>query len=323
LTYRILIICTGNTCRSAMAEGILKRMLAEIGETEVEVGSAGVGTYSGWEASGEAIRACEEMQVDISGHRSRALTLEMSRRADLILTMEQMHSDRISELDPMSEKKVHLLGTFDPKAPRVAIDDPVGQPIEVFRHCGERLFTALKGVTQKLTELKKEKAALENQVARVALGADHRGFELKQSLIEFLSSNQYEVADCGTHGPESADYPDHALAVGRLVSEGKVDRGILICGNGIGMGITANKVPGAYAAVVGNEADAKQCRQHNGANILCLGADSIEVEQAQRIVNVFLTTETVQGEGKRYERRRKKIRQYEADHLNADLDEEE
>jgi len=316
--FKILLICTGNTCRSAMGEGILRRMLKEVGRDDVEVGSAGTGTAPGWEATQEAIEACREMQVEITRHRSQPITLQKVREADLILVMERMHRERVLDLDPSAADKVRLLGEFDPQTREVEIADPIGMPLSVFRQCADRLFSALKGVVQKLSELEKEKASRESRVRRVAIGADHRGFRLKQTLLDYLKANRYEVADCGAYSEESSDHPNQAFAVAELVRDGKVERGVLICSNGIGMTIAANKVAGVYAALVHSEKDARQARQHNGANVLCLPGEGISPEQALRTLETFLTTETLAGEGDRYQRRRDLIRRYEEKHWKAE-----
>ena len=137
---------------------------------------------------------------------------------------------------------------------------------------------------------------------------------MKEALVEFLKAKGYEVADCGAYSPESSDHPDQAFAVAELVRDHKVDRGVLVCSNGVGMTIAANKVSGVYAALVSNTKNARQAREHNGANVLCLPGDSLEMKEAQEILDVFLTTETLEGEGARYQRRRDKIRKYEIEH---------
>lgn len=139
---------------------------------------------------------------------------------------------------------------------------------------------------------------------KVALGADHRGFSLKESLKPLLSRLGHRVIDCGTINTDRTDYPDYAFAVGEMVGSGKANRGILICATGIGMSIAANKIPGVRAALCLNEKMARLSREHNNANILCLGADLLAPETAKRLVRVFLKTEFTQG---RHTRRLRKI----------------
>ena len=107
---------------------------------------------------------------------------------------------------------------------------------------------------------------------RVSVGSDHAGFDLKQLLIEHLTTLGYEVVDLGTHSPEPVDYPDFAAAVGRSVISGDVDLGVCTCGTGTGMAIAANKVRGVRAAVVHDVTSARLAREHDNANVICLGA---------------------------------------------------
>jgi ribose 5-phosphate isomerase B len=142
----------------------------------------------------------------------------------------------------------------------------------------------------------------------VALGADHGGFALKQSLVSLLQGEDCEVHDLGTHDVCSTDYPDHAQIVCRAVAEGRVEFGILCCGTGIGMSIAGNKVKGIRAAKCNNEFEAEMARRHNNANVLALGGRVITPEMAARIAQVFLRTGV---DGGRHERRVQKIGQLE------------
>jgi len=126
---------------------------------------------------------------------------------------------------------------------------------------------------------------------RIAIGADHGGYELKQQLVDLLSAQGYSVEDFGTHSPESVDFPDLAVPVARAVAAGDCDRGILICGTGIGMSLAATKVPGIRAAVCTNCYMARMARQHNDAQILCLGARVLGVDLAIDVVETFLASE--------------------------------
>lgn len=139
---------------------------------------------------------------------------------------------------------------------------------------------------------------------KIAIANDHRGIELKQRLLSFLEQNGHEVANMGTDTLDSVDYPDYAAKVCQQVSTGAVDRGILICGSGIGMNIAANKHKHVRSVRAQDEYDAEWCRRHNNANVLCLSADRIGQGSFDRIVEIFLTTEF---EGGRHERRVNKL----------------
>ena len=125
----------------------------------------------------------------------------------------------------------------------------------------------------------------------IALGADHGGYHLKETLKAHVSSLGYEVIDCGTNSAEAVDYPDFAYAVARLVSEGKAWRGIVIDGAGIGSAMAANKVPGVRAALCYDHATAVNSREHNDANVLTLGAGLIGPNLAKQIAETWLKTE--------------------------------
>ena len=125
---------------------------------------------------------------------------------------------------------------------------------------------------------------------KVALGSDHAGFAAKQALAAALKKAGHSVIDAGTDGPDSVDYPDFAAQVARTVAGDDAERGILICGTGIGMCIAANKIPGIRAAVVTNEFTAEMSRRHNDANVLCLGARVIPVEKMEELARLFLAT---------------------------------
>jgi ribose 5-phosphate isomerase B len=125
---------------------------------------------------------------------------------------------------------------------------------------------------------------------KIAIGSDHRGLELKQKVIKLVTDAGNEYKDFGAYSEARVDYPNIAEAVGKAVVSGQYDRGILICGTGIGMCIAANKVKGIRAGLAVNEFMAVRSRQHNNANILCLGAENDE-SQLPQMVKAFLTTE--------------------------------
>jgi ribose 5-phosphate isomerase B len=143
---------------------------------------------------------------------------------------------------------------------------------------------------------------------RVALGADHAGVDLKDALPRALDAMGVGYEDFGTRGTVSVDYPDFAGAVARAVSEGRFDRGVLVCGSGIGMAITANKVPGIRAAAIADTTAARLSREHNDLNVLALGARATPLPLATEILRTFLDTPF---EGGRHEGRVRKIHAHE------------
>jgi ribose 5-phosphate isomerase B len=143
---------------------------------------------------------------------------------------------------------------------------------------------------------------------KIAIGSDHRGFEAKARIVTILHQLGHDVFDVGPHGRESADYPDFAFEVGRAVGEGRAERGILICGTGIGMCIAANKVRGVRAAPCHDCVTAEMSRRHNDANVLCLSADLLGEDLIDRMVRIWLETAF---EGGRHARRVEKITRFE------------
>jgi len=148
---------------------------------------------------------------------------------------------------------------------------------------------------------------------RIAIGNDHWGLELKQAIIQILADSGHSYEDFGCHATDSVDYPDYAREVAEVVARGDFDYGILICNNGIGMSIAANKVRGIRAALCYTAFNDRRTRQLKDANILCLGAGKEQGQEAvAEIVNAFLTAEF---EGGRHQRRLDKIRAIEASQL--------
>ena len=143
---------------------------------------------------------------------------------------------------------------------------------------------------------------------KIAIAADHAGFALKEKLRQRLAQDGHEVVDFGTNSGESCDYPDFAQLAARDVAQGRSDRGILVCSTGIGMAMAANKVAGVRAAPVQSDDEARLTREHNDANILTLGARTLDETRAMELIEIFLTTEFSGG---RHARRVAKIAQLE------------
>ena len=152
-------------------------------------------------------------------------------------------------------------------------------------------------------------AKLKTPKLKIAIGSDHAGFQTKQMLAEFLEKSGFDVVDFGTHSEERADYPDYAKRVAKAVAAGKCDKGVLACGTGIGMSITANKVKGIRAAAPWSVATAKLASEHNWANVLCVPSRFVSGSGIKKIVMAWLKTPPETGG--RHERRIKKIRDLE------------
>ncbi|HTK95868.1 MAG TPA: ribose 5-phosphate isomerase B [Terriglobales bacterium] len=149
---------------------------------------------------------------------------------------------------------------------------------------------------------------------KIAIGADHAGFELKEKIKQRLAQQGVQVVDEGTASTESVDYPDFARKVGEDVAGKKVDLGLLVCGSGIGMAIAANKVPGVRAANVASEQEAQLSREHNDANVLAIGARILDENKAWAIVDKWLHTPFAGG---RHQRRVDKISEIEREEIQA------
>jgi RpiB/LacA/LacB family sugar-phosphate isomerase len=141
---------------------------------------------------------------------------------------------------------------------------------------------------------------------RIAIGADHAGFDLKQNIAAYLRDRGYEVIDKGTDSTDAVDYPDFAEAVGKALIDGQAERAVLICGSGVGASVSANKIPGVRAAVCHDSYSARQGVEHDDMNVLVLGARIVGVELARELVNHFLAAKFSDEE--RHRRRVEKIK---------------
>ncbi len=146
---------------------------------------------------------------------------------------------------------------------------------------------------------------------RVAVGFDHGGWTLRETILDVLADDGHEIVDLGPGTSESVDHPDYAIAVARAVAANEADLGILACGTGIGMVLAANKVSGAYAANVSEAYSARMAREHNAANIVAIGGRTVGPEIAIEIIRAFLGTDA--SDKDRYVRRRAKITALEQD----------
>jgi len=302
-----LFVCTGNICRSPMAEGLFRN--ATQGRNDYRAVSAGLGAADGLPPSTYSVQAMKELGVDISRQRSQMLTADLVKHADYIFGMTHSHVDTITLLYPQAAEKTFLLREFDETLDPFEkdISDPIGGSYDVYLSCRDQIeqgiASLLRFIEQGETSVM-AKAVAAGKTATVAIGADHGGFELKEVLKKYLQERGVTFTDFGTHSKESTDYPDYALHVAHMVAAQKAEYGLLVCTTGIGMSITANKVPGVRAAMVCDNESASLTRRHNDANVLCLSGKFTTADQAKNFLDIFLTTKF---EGGRHERRVNKM----------------
>jgi len=296
----ILFVCTGNVCRSPMAEGIFRQAVQ--GRSDYRVLSAGLGAMEGQPPSLYAVQAVKELGIDISGQRSRMLTAELVHEADYIFGMTHSHIDTVMLLYPHAAEKTFLLREFDETLDLFEkdISDPIGGAYEVYLNCRDQIEQGIASLLPFIEQGEAARPLAGNRAATIAIGADHGGYDLKESIKQHLEKRGVSVADFGARSKESADYPDYAQAVAHTVALRKAEFGVLICTTGVGMSIAANKVPGVRAALVGDERTAAMARQHNNANVLCLAGTTTPPDEARKIVDAFLSA---RFEGGRHERR--------------------
>ncbi len=273
MTKSVLFVCTGNTCRSFMAEYLMRHYANKRG-LALDIASAGLAAFPGDTATENALQALEEVGIDGTMHRSRKVQPHLLEQYDLILAMTPGHKSQLVKLVPELAGRIFLLKEFAERADlekdpddsvekNYGISDPFGQSLDVYRQSRAEIDLAVQGIVEYFLE--------GGDNVKIAIGSDHGGFTAKQAILEHLKEQGFELEDFGTHSEESCDYPDIAHEVARAVAAGQYDLGILICGTGIGMAIAANKVPGIRASLCCDSYSARMTRSHNDSNILCLG----------------------------------------------------
>lgn len=310
---RIVFVCTGNTCRSVMAryllEGGLRRRLGE-NRIPVEVDSAGLHSLEGEPATPHTLQVLSELGYDASAHKSKRLTPEDINGADLVLTMTRAHKEAVLDMVPAAADKVFTLREYVASATgrgmpaKEDIDDPAGGDEQVYRMCRDEINDEVQALVELLAKkYGPEKEGRDTKVL-VGIGCDHAGYPLKKAVIAYFQEAGIAFRDYGTYSEDPVDYPDFGLQVAQAVARGDCQFGVLICGTGIGMSITANKVRHVRAALCTEPVSARLARQHNDANVLAMGGRLTGPVMAVEIVKAFLATGF---EGGRHKRRLDKI----------------
>ncbi len=287
-----------------MAEGLFRHAVK--GRGDYRVISAGVGAINGQSPSSHAATALRQLGIDITAQRSRMLTGAMVQEADFIFGMTRGHVEAVTLLYPQAEEKTFVLREFDDTLDfwEKDIADPIGGNLDVYLNCRDQIEQGIESMLRFVEQ--NDDSDCSGRAVTFAVGADHGGLQLKETLKRHLEQRHVRVLDFGTNSPESTDYPDYAKLVGEQVAAGNADFGLLCCTSGVGMSITANKIPGVRAALVFSEDMAGLTRQHNDANVLCLGQRQTSPDEGKKIVDAFLAAEF---EGGRHERRVKKMEQ--------------
>jgi RpiB/LacA/LacB family sugar-phosphate isomerase len=303
----ILFVCTGNVCRSPMAEGLFRRAVQ--GRGDFRIVSAGLGAVDGQPPTPHSVTAMRELGIDISGQRSRMLTAELVRSADFIFGMTHGHVDTIALLYPPAAEKTFLLREFDEtlEVYEKDISDPIGSPYDVYVYCRDQIEQGIATLLKFMEQhemLSAQHSAKMKTTFDFAIGADHGGFDLKEALKKFLLARGLTVKDFGAMIKDPADdYPDFAQPVAHAVAAGEAELGLLVCTSGVGIYIAANKIPGVRAGEAYDEKSAALMRRHNDVNVLCLAGDT-QPDLAKKIFDAFFTAKF---EGGRHERRVNKL----------------
>lgn len=274
---KIIFVSTNNTCRSFIAESVLRKCLKDARRRDIQVESKGLVVLFPEPVHTKAADLVRKSGIEIVEFKASQLTQEDVETSDLILTMNDKQKEKVLE-DYHGYKEVATINEY--ANDEGAVIDPYGMDDEDYEHC----FVQITQLIHKIWNYKLGGNEM------TGIGCDHGGYALKQAVIKHLEEKGHAVKDYGCYSEESCDYPVYAKAVAEGILKNEVKQGILICGTGIGISITANKIKGIRAALCGDTFSARATREHNNANILALGARVTGEGLALDIVDTFLET---------------------------------
>ena len=274
---KIIFVSTTNKCRSFIAESVLRKYLKDAHRRDIQVESKGLVVLFPEPVHTKAADLVRKSGIEIVDFKASQLTQEDVETSDLILTMNDKQKEKVLE-DYHGYKEVATINEYANH--EGAVIDPYGMDDEDYEHCFVQ-------ITQLIHKIWNHKLGGNEMIG---IGCDHGGYALKQAVIKHLEEKGHAVKDYGCYSEESCDYPVYAKAVAEGILKDEVKQGILICGTGIGISITANKIKGIRAALCADTFSARATREHNNANILALGARVTGEGLALDIVDTFLET---------------------------------
>src|ERR1700761_1479014 len=274
----VLFVCTGNVCRSPMAQGLFADLVK--GRSDIEVTSAGIGAVGGQSPSPHSVEVMQELGLDIRNIRSKPLM------ADLIFVMTYGHLDSMLLLFPSAAEKTFLLREFETDLPVMEreLSDPIGQSRDVYRECRDQIRSALPRLLDLVLRSTHDETRV-TAMKKVAIAADGAATELKEQVRSWLSSAGYPFEDLGGCNTEEI-----ATRVARAVANGQADSGIIIVKTGFGLSIAANKVQGVRAVLAHNSEMARLSREQHDANILCIASQELRGKRLKEILEAWMNT---------------------------------
>ena len=285
----VLFICTGNVCRSPMAEGLCRDAMS--GNREVSFSSAGIGAGTGQAPSPYAVEVMRDLGCDISRQRSQPTSSELIRKADYIFVMTYGHLDSLLLLYPAAADKIFLLREFQPglSAEEREVDDPIGQPLNVYRACRDQIQQSIPFLMEVVQSgvVSIPKATAVGQIC-IGLAGDSAGRVLLSEAREVLRQEGCTVLNLVAG--DGAEYPEIAQVVAQAIRAGRIQGAVAVGRTGMGLCMAANRFPKVRAVVVGSPEAARWARERYHANVLCLGADELGASDARACVQEWIAT---------------------------------